>query len=120
VFLLTRHIACVHGLQRCACLLQNPYCCERPAVSANGHTFMGALTQGLGADRFLVNGGYQPRISMQHRTWQRWRFLFSGSKVSRSAPISKCQCQQGHPTIASWSVVNRPRSPARCREQHPT
>jgi hypothetical protein len=42
---------------------------------------MGSLTQGLGANRFLVNGGYKPRISLQHNTWQRWRFLYSGAKV---------------------------------------
>lgn len=57
----------------------NPYCCDKRSAM-NGHPFMGGLTQGLGANRFLINGGYQPRISLQHNTWTRWRFLFSGAK----------------------------------------
>jgi hypothetical protein len=69
-------------------LLQNPYCCERR--STNGHAFMGSMTQGLGENRFLINGGYQPRISLKHNTWQRWRFLYSGAKVCVTCYVILC------------------------------
>eukprot|EP00882_Tetradesmus_deserticola_P015029 GHRQ01016000.1.p1 GENE.GHRQ01016000.1~~GHRQ01016000.1.p1 ORF type:complete len:345 (+),score=71.99 GHRQ01016000.1:534-1568(+) len=56
----------------------NPYCCGR---GQNGRSvFTNTLTRGLGGNLFLINGGYQPRISLQHNTWQRWRFLYSGAK----------------------------------------
>jgi len=30
-------------------------------------------------DLLLLNGGYQPRMTLASNTWQRWRMLFSGA-----------------------------------------
>jgi hypothetical protein len=90
----------LHGSRKSASTLtnpicaQNPYCCSKP--DTNGHAFQGTATGNLamnmtGQDIYLINGGYQPQISMQSDTWQRWRFLYSGAKVRVAAGCQKAQ-----------------------------
>lgn len=50
----------------------NPLCCS------GSYKFSGTATVGLGTNFLLVNGGWQPVISMASGTWQRWRLLYSG------------------------------------------
>eukprot|EP00882_Tetradesmus_deserticola_P006173 GHRQ01006498.1.p1 GENE.GHRQ01006498.1~~GHRQ01006498.1.p1 ORF type:complete len:314 (+),score=40.13 GHRQ01006498.1:534-1475(+) len=79
----------------------NPYCCGRGQNGRN--VFTNTLTRGLGGNRFLINGGYQPRISLQHNTWQRWRFLYSGAKVC-SCPCCHAKCKGWcWQRVAGWS-----------------
>lgn len=54
----------------------NPLCCN----GANDYAFRGTATEGDGRDILLVNGGYQPRMTLLSDTWTRWRMLFSGAK----------------------------------------
>lgn len=42
--------------------------------------FSGSATENNGTNLILVNGGFQPRISMPAHTWHRWRVLYSASK----------------------------------------
>lgn len=50
---------------------KNPLCCD----GDNGYAF-----KAQNQDLLLLNGGYQPRITLPSNTWQRWRMLFSGAK----------------------------------------
>lgn len=61
----------------CVCFPQPPDC---TAAGLSQSSITGTATEGRGENFYLLNGGYQPVISLPSNTWARWRILNSASK----------------------------------------